>query len=61
MTYSIEEVAAILGLSRNSAYVAAREDRLPVPVMMVSTGFWAIARQTTSCSDAGNCALPPAT
>jgi hypothetical protein len=34
-TYSIEEVAAILGLSRNSAYVAAREDRLPVPVIKI--------------------------
>jgi len=33
--YSIEEVAALLGLSRNSAYTAAREDRLPVPVIKI--------------------------
>ena len=34
-TYSIEEVAQLLGLSRNSAYVAAREGRLPVPVIKI--------------------------
>ena len=34
-TYSIEEVAQQLGLSRNSAYVAARENRLPVPVIKI--------------------------
>jgi excisionase family DNA binding protein len=33
--YSIEEVARMLGLSRNAAYVAARENRLPVPVIKV--------------------------
>jgi excisionase family DNA binding protein len=34
-TYTIEEVAALLGLSRNSAYMAARADRLPVPVIKI--------------------------
>lgn len=34
-TYTIEEVAALFGLSRNSAYVAAREDRLPVAVIKI--------------------------
>lgn len=34
-TYTIDEVAKLLGLSRNSAFVAAREDRLPVPVIKV--------------------------
>lgn len=34
-TYTIEECAAVLGLSRNSAYIAAREGRLPVPVIKI--------------------------
>lgn len=34
-TYTIEEVAALIGLSRNSAFVAAREDRLPVPIIRI--------------------------
>jgi excisionase family DNA binding protein len=34
-TYSIEEVAQILGLSRNSAYVAARGNLLPVPTIRI--------------------------
>jgi excisionase family DNA binding protein len=34
-TYSIEEVAEQLGLSRNSAYVAARANALPVPTIRV--------------------------
>ena len=34
-TYTIEEVGQLLGLSRNSAYLAAREDRLPVPVIKI--------------------------
>jgi excisionase family DNA binding protein len=34
-TYTIEEVAELLGLSRNSAYVAARGGRLPVPVIKI--------------------------
>jgi excisionase family DNA binding protein len=34
-TYTIEECAELLGLSRNSAYVAARENRLGVPVIRI--------------------------
>jgi excisionase family DNA binding protein len=34
-TYTIEEVAEQLGLSRNSAYVAARANTLPVPTIRV--------------------------
>lgn len=34
-TYTIDEVSDLLGLSRNSAYVAARADKLPVPVIRV--------------------------
>lgn len=34
-TYTIDEVAALLGLSRNSTFVAAREGRLPVPVIRI--------------------------
>jgi excisionase family DNA binding protein len=34
-TYTIEEVAALLGLSRNGAFMAAREDRLPVPTIRI--------------------------
>jgi hypothetical protein len=34
-TYTIEEVGQLLGLSRNRAFVAARENRLPVPVIRV--------------------------
>jgi excisionase family DNA binding protein len=34
-TYTIDEVAVLLGLSRNRAFVAARENRLPVPVIRV--------------------------
>jgi excisionase family DNA binding protein len=33
--YNIEEVAQLLGLSRNHAYVSAREGRLPVPVIRI--------------------------
>ena len=33
--YKIEDVAVLFGLSRNSAYVAAREDRLPVPIIKI--------------------------
>jgi excisionase family DNA binding protein len=33
--YTIDEVAALLGLSRNSTFVAAREGRLPVPVIRI--------------------------
>jgi excisionase family DNA binding protein len=35
LTYTIEEVAERLGISRNSAYVAARGNRLPVPVLKI--------------------------
>jgi excisionase family DNA binding protein len=34
-TYSIDEVAQLLGISRNRAYVAARENSLPVPVIRI--------------------------
>lgn len=34
-TYTVDEVAELLGLSRNSAYVAARANKLPVPVIRV--------------------------
>lgn len=34
-TYSIEEVAQLLGLGRNTAYQAARDNSLPVPVIRV--------------------------
>jgi excisionase family DNA binding protein len=34
-TYTIEEVGQLLGLSRNRAFVAAREDRLPVPIIRI--------------------------
>jgi excisionase family DNA binding protein len=34
-TYTIEEVGELLGLSRNGAYLAAREGRLPVPVIKI--------------------------
>jgi excisionase family DNA binding protein len=34
-TYTIEEVAAQLGLARNSAYVAARANELPVPTIRI--------------------------
>ncbi len=34
-TYSIDEVSVLLGLSRNSTYVAAREGLLPVPVIKI--------------------------
>ena len=34
-TYTIDEAAALLGLSRNAAYVAAREDRLPVRIIKI--------------------------
>ena len=33
--YTIEEVGRLLGLSRNAAYVAARNDRLPCPVIKI--------------------------
>lgn len=32
---SIEEVAVRLGIGRSAAYQAAREDRLPVPVIRI--------------------------
>jgi predicted DNA-binding transcriptional regulator AlpA len=34
-TLDIPEVARILGVSRNSAYVAARDGTLPVPVLRI--------------------------
>jgi excisionase family DNA binding protein len=34
-TYTIDEVAALLGISRNSAYVAARANSLPVLTIRV--------------------------
>ena len=34
-TYTIEEVGELLGLSRNRAFVAAREGRLPVPIIKI--------------------------
>jgi excisionase family DNA binding protein len=34
-TYTIDEVAELLGLSRNRAFAAAREGRLPVPVIRI--------------------------
>ncbi len=34
-TYTIDEVAILLGLARNTAYVAAREGKLPVPTIRV--------------------------
>jgi excisionase family DNA binding protein len=34
-TYTIDEVGELLGLSRNGIYVAAREGRLPVPVIKI--------------------------
>jgi excisionase family DNA binding protein len=34
-TYTIEEVADLLGLSRNRCYVAARNGTLPVPVIRI--------------------------
>ena len=33
--YTIEEVAVLLGLSRNRCFVAAREGWLPVPVIRI--------------------------
>lgn len=36
-TYTLTEVAQILGISRNSAYVAARADDLPVPVIRIGS------------------------
>ena len=34
-TYTIEETATLLGVSRNTCYVAAREGTLPVAVIQV--------------------------
>jgi len=34
-TYTIQETGELLGLSRNCAYVAARENKLPGPVIKV--------------------------
>ena len=34
-TYTIDEVVALLGLSRNRAFAAAREGRLPVAVIRI--------------------------
>jgi excisionase family DNA binding protein len=36
-TYSLAEVAQLLGISRNSAYVAARNNDLGVPVIRVGS------------------------
>ena len=49
-TYTVDEVAALLGLSRNSAYVAARADKLPVPVIRVGKELWSAARLSTGFS-----------
>jgi hypothetical protein len=42
MTYTIEEVSALLGLSRNRAFVAARENRLPVPVIRIGKRMFVV-------------------
>jgi hypothetical protein len=42
MTYSVDEVARLLGLSRNRAFVAARENRLPVPVFRVGKRMFVV-------------------
>ena len=34
-TYTIEEVSQMLGISRVGAYIAARDNTLPVPVIRV--------------------------
>jgi excisionase family DNA binding protein len=34
-TYSVDEAAELLGISRNTAFVLARENKLPVPVTRV--------------------------
>ena len=34
-TFNIEQVAVRLGIGRAAAYAAAREDRLPIPVIRV--------------------------
>jgi excisionase family DNA binding protein len=42
-TYSVDEAAELLGISRNTAFVLARENRLPVPVVRVGKR-WLIVR-----------------
>jgi excisionase family DNA binding protein len=34
-TYSVDEAAELLGISRNTAFVLARENKLPVPTVRV--------------------------
>ena len=43
-TYSIEEVAELLGISRNAAYIAAREGTLPVPIIRVGKRRLVVSR-----------------
>lgn len=43
-TYSVDEVAVLLGISRNSAYVAARENKLPVPVIRIGDRRMLVSR-----------------
>jgi excisionase family DNA binding protein len=43
-TYTIDEVAELLGLSRNRAFAAAREGRLPVRVIRVGRRMF-VSRQ----------------
>lgn len=35
MTMGVEEFAQVVGISKNSAYAAAKDDRLPVPVIRI--------------------------
>lgn len=35
LTMGLEEFARVIGISKNSAYSAAKEDRLPVPVIRI--------------------------
>lgn len=34
-TIGIEDFARLIGISKNSAYAAAKDDRLPVPVIRI--------------------------
>jgi len=34
-TIGIEDFARLIGISKNSAYAAAKDDRLPVPVLRI--------------------------
>lgn len=43
-TYSISEVAQILGIGESSAYAAAKKDELPVPVIRIG-GRYVIPRK----------------